>query len=136
VARLVRSPDGVWVDDARRAALGRPPGEQVPGVLVVRVESGLFFANADTVRTTIRALAEAERPRTVVLDAGTVPFLDSAAAEMLVTLRTDLSRLGADLVLARDLGQVRDELRAVVDRDERPAVYPDVDAAIAGERAA
>ncbi|WP_454042096.1 SulP family inorganic anion transporter [Cellulosimicrobium sp. Marseille-Q8652] len=135
VARLVRSGEGVWVDEDRRAALGRPAGEHVPGVLVVRVESGLFFANADTVRAAVRGLAEAERPRTVVLDTETVPFLDSAAAEMLVTLRTDLARTGATLVLARDVGQVRDELRAVLRRDDRPPVYPDVDTAIAATRA-
>jgi MFS superfamily sulfate permease-like transporter len=69
----------------------------------------------------------------VVLDTETVPFIDVDAAEMLATLRTDLDRLGARLVLARNVGQVRDELRAAVERDERPPVYADVDAAIEAE---
>ena len=101
--------------------------------LVVRPESGLFFANADAVRNHVRDLVATSSPRLVVLDTETVPFIDVDAAEMLATLRTDLDRLGARLVLARNVGQVRDELRAAVERDERPPVYADVDAAIEAE---
>ena len=38
-------PDPAWVDLARH-----PAAERTPGVEVVRVEGGLFFANADHVR--------------------------------------------------------------------------------------
>lgn len=133
VARLVCSPHGAWVDADRRAVLGQDAGNAVPGVLVVRVESGLFFANADTVRGTIREMAAADDARLVVLDAQTVPFLDVAAAEMLVTLRADLARRHATLVLARDVGQVRDELRAALAADERPRVHRSIEAALAAE---
>ncbi|MCO7273586.1 SulP family inorganic anion transporter [Cellulosimicrobium cellulans] len=136
VAVLVRSAHGVWVDADRRAVLQKDGGTSVPGVLVVRPESGLFFANADAVRNHVRDLAAATSPRLVVLDTETVPFIDVDAAEMLATLRTDLDRHGATLVLARNVGQVRDELRAAVERAERPRVYTDVDAAIAAESAA
>ena len=133
VAVLVRSAHGVWVDADRRAVLRKDGGTSVPGVLVVRPESGLFFANADAVRNHVRDLVAESSPRLVVLDTETVPFIDVDAAEMLATLRTDLDRLGARLVLARNVGQVRDELRAAVERDERPPVYADVDAAIEAE---
>lgn len=113
IAVLVRDRHGTWVDAARRTAVGRPPGTSVPGVLVVRVESGLFFANADTVRTTVRRLAREQQPHLVVLDAETVPFVDSAAAGMIGLLARDLARVEARLVVARDVGQVRDMLRAV-----------------------
>lgn len=135
LATLVRNSHGLWVDADRRAVLEKDGGTSVPGVLVVRPESGLFFANADAVRSHVRDLVAESTPRLVVLDTETVPFIDVDAAEMLATLRTDVAREGATLVLARDVGQVRDELRAAVGPDERPRIYPDVDAAIAAETA-
>lgn len=133
VAELVRDDRGAWVDAARRTALGRAAGERVPGVLVVRVESGLFFANADTVRSAVRRMAADQRPRLVVLDAETAPFIDSAAAGMLALLRRDLARADARLTVAHAVGQVRDVLRAVVpDGPDQPLEqYPTVDAAVA-----
>jgi sulfate permease, SulP family len=95
-----------WGDVARH-----PENEQVPGVVVLRVESGLFFANADHVRGEIRARSAQDTVRTVVLDAQTVPFVDITASRMLDELREDLSNRGIDLLLAHDVGQVRDVLR-------------------------
>jgi sulfate permease, SulP family len=43
----------------------------------------------------------------VVLDGRTSPSIDVTAAGMLVQLRADLRRLGADLVPAENVGQVR-----------------------------
>ncbi|MFS0701150.1 SulP family inorganic anion transporter [Cellulomonas sp. 179-A 4D5 NHS] len=146
VAVLVRNRDGVWVDAARRAARLAAPSQPAPradeprapapgpgtvdGVLVVRPEAGLFFANAENVRTIVRDLVASQRPQAVVLDAETVPFVDSAAAEMIVTLHRDLARADATLVVARDIGQVRDVLRGTADADDLPTLYPDVDTAV------
>jgi high affinity sulfate transporter 1 len=130
VAVLARDESGGWVDAARAAHLGRST-TPVDGVLVVRPESGLFFANADGVRATVRALAARERPRLVVVDAETIPFVDVDAAEMFATLRTDLARTGTELVIARDVGRVRDELRAALDQEKQPPVFRDIDQAVA-----
>ena len=46
-----------------------------------------------------------------MLDAETMPFVDVSAARMLEELAEDLRRDGVALVLARDVGQVRDVLR-------------------------
>jgi anti-anti-sigma regulatory factor len=46
------------------------------------------------------------------MDAETVPSIDVTAARMLLALRADLERDGVELVLARDVGQVRDVLEA------------------------
>ena len=46
-----------------------------------------------------------------MLDAQTVPYVDVTAADMLLQLRGDLDREGVRLVMARDIGQVRDVLR-------------------------
>jgi len=109
VAVLARTPSapgpGMWVDVARS-----PHGTPTPGVLVARVESGLFFANADHVRERLRALAAEHDARAVVLDAETVPFVDVTAAAMLRQLSADLERDGIRLLVARDVGQVRDVL--------------------------
>ncbi|HEY7485757.1 MAG TPA: SulP family inorganic anion transporter [Streptosporangiaceae bacterium] len=138
VAVLGRAADaeGMWVDLARH-----PDSPTEPGVVVVRVESGLFFANADHVRARIRALAAggSDGVRAVVLDAETVPFVDLTAAQMLADLDRDLTRDGVALLLARDIGQVRDILRRVVvghtAADVLHKVYPSVDAAVATARA-
>lgn len=118
----------VWVDRDRH-----PAAEPVPGVLVVRVEAPLVFANADEVRSRVRELARSTRHlRLVVLDGRTTPSVDVTAAAMLVQLRDDLRREGIELVLAENVGQVRD-LLATADADE-PAVLPTIEAALARER--
>ena len=76
---------------------------------MVRVEAGLFFANADFVRDQVRAMAT-EATRVVVVDADTTPSLDVTGAAMLVTLRGDLRHQGAELFLASSIGQFRDVL--------------------------
>lgn len=121
--------DGVWVDRVRH-----PRAVGVPGVLVVRVESGLYFANADHVRRRIRALAAEESATTVVVDAETMPVVDVTAAQMLVDLGKELAAKGTTLLLARDVGQVRDVLRRAGADPLLTEVYRSVDAAVAAVR--
>ena len=115
-----------WVDTDRN-----PDHATLPGVLVVRVEGPLMFANADYVRTSVRALAH-QTPdlRLVVLDGQSTPSIDVTAAGMLVQLREDVRRLGAELVLADDIGQVRDVLSTAEPTGE-PPMFPSIEAAIA-----
>jgi len=124
VAALVK--DGSrWVDAGRR-----PDLDARPDVEVVRVEGGLFFANADHVKERIAALCT-DRTRVVVLDAETSPFVDVSAAQMLAQLRDTLGRRGVDLRIARDIGQFRDTLTRAAHADGRVAVYPTVADALA-----
>jgi sulfate permease, SulP family len=108
VARLAKQ-GGVWLDTDRHPDL--PAG---PDTLVVRVESGLMFANSDHVKSQIEALCT-EQTKIVVLDAETSPYVDVTAATMLVELRSILTRRGIDFRIARDIGQVRDTLRQTGD---------------------
>ena len=110
VAVLGRDPDGNWLDTARSPGLPSPPG-----TLVLRVEGGMFFANAEAVRTGIRSAAK--QADAVIVDCETVPFVDVTAADMLARLATDLAGDGTRLALARDIGQVRDLLTASGDAD-------------------
>ncbi len=117
----------IWVDSERNPDLAA-----VPGILAVRVEAPLHFTNADVVREHIRALVSesSPRPRVVILDGRTTPSIDVTAAAMLVLLRQDLRRLDSDLVLADDVGQVRDVL-AVAEPDDEPPMYVTIEEAIA-----
>ncbi|HEY2795082.1 MAG TPA: STAS domain-containing protein, partial [Micromonosporaceae bacterium] len=98
--------NGMWVDVSRQPSATSPPG-----IAVLRVESGLYFANADHVRDVIKSSAHGD-VRTVILDGETMPFIDVSAAEALTSLGTSLQRDGVELWLARDIGQVRDVLRS------------------------
>jgi len=126
VAVLGRAADGPhWVDHDRH-----PDATTTPGVLVVRPESGLFYANADNVHAAIRDQLD-EHTRAVVLDAADVPVIDVTAAKMLVELADDLDRRGIRLLLARDIGQVRDLLEAAGAGSLVAQTYPTVEQAVA-----
>jgi sulfate permease, SulP family len=96
-----------WTDTAQH-----PEDNAIPGVVILRVESGLYFANADHVRATILAATTSAGTRAVVLDCETVPFVDVTAGRMLDELTAELRRRGVRLVIAREVGQVRDVLAA------------------------
>ena len=120
-----------WGDITRH-----PENERVPGVSVLRVESGLFFANAEHVREEIRGHAAEGDVHGIVLDAETMPFLDVTAAAMLNRLRDELAGRGVHLVLARDVGQVRDVLRQSGGTDDTalPFAFPTVEEAVSAAR--
>jgi len=107
VAVLGRVPGarGHWVD------LDRHPEDVAPaGVVVLRVEGGLFFANSEYVHTMVLASLKRDT-QGVVLDAQTMPFVDVTAARMLGELARELDARGIALVVVRDIGQVKDVLR-------------------------
>ena len=99
---------GEWADVDHH-----PEDQMMPDVPVLRVESGLFFANADYVRGVIERAAAGDGTTAVVLDCETMPSVDVTAARMLSHLASDLRRQGVRLVLAGEIGQVRDMLAAV-----------------------
>jgi SulP family sulfate permease len=113
--------------------LARNPGQVVPGLVVLRVEAGLFFANADHVRNVVRAAAAREGTRAVLLDAESIAFIDVTAAEMLATLTDELTARNVALLLAHDVGQVRDTLEETGTEEElaRGGTYATVDEAVA-----
>jgi MFS superfamily sulfate permease-like transporter len=106
--------------------LGRVPGtdrfvdilryaqhELVPGVLVFRIESGLFYFNAQNVKAEILSQAGAcSGLKLVILDLSTSANIDLAGGRMLSDLHRELAACGAKLKLAEVHGDVRDLLRA------------------------
>jgi high affinity sulfate transporter 1 len=107
----------IWVDLARY-----PDAVTVPGVTVLRVESGLYFANADAVQAAVRAAAVGRHA--VVLDGQTTASVDVTASDMLVEVATSLQRKGVRFAIARDIGQVRDVLSPALEE------YSTVDGAV------
>jgi len=125
VAALAK--DGTrWVDIS-----GHPDLKTLDGVVVVRVEAGMFFANADHVRDQITGLVIADTTM-VVLDAETSPFIDVSAAQMLAQLRDSLARRNVSFRVARDIGQFRDVLSGADQGALKVDVYPTVSKALAG----
>lgn len=114
----------LWLD-ARR----HPHEAPLDDVVVLRIESGLFYANADHTRAAVRA-AIGPTTTAVVLDCESAPFLDVTAAGMLGQLAKDLQRDGVRLLLAKSVGQMRDELSASGALDVLGTPLPTIDAAV------
>jgi MFS superfamily sulfate permease-like transporter len=110
VALLGRIPGTSRFSDMER----HPENEPIPGVLVFRPESGLFYFNVDQVRDMImhRVLAEATPPRLVVLDLSAAPYVDMHGAQMLGSLAGELKTRGARVQAVEARSSVRDRLRA------------------------
>ncbi len=108
-----------------------PENATVPGVVIVRLEGALFFANAEGVADAILEHAEESGVRAVILDAESMPFVDISAVRMLMNTYTTLDGSGVRLVIAHDIGQVRDLLRVGDAQRLSEVVYPTVQAAVA-----
>ncbi|CAM3175121.1 SulP family inorganic anion transporter [Stackebrandtia soli] len=119
---------GVWVDVAEH-----PDATTEPGIVVARLESGLFFANAEHTRQGLRALVR-DDTTALVLDGRAMPFIDVTGAAMLTELAKQLRDNGTGLYLAREIGQVRDVLNTG-QADADITVHRTVEAAIVAARA-
>jgi len=90
-----------------------PESKQVPGTLVVRIESGLFYFNAENVHSEI--LDHVRRRgavNLVIIDLSTSPNIDLGGARMLGQLHEKLTKSGVLLKLAEVHGSARDLLQA------------------------
>ena len=91
-----------------------PEDEQFPGIVVLRLDSGLFFATAQALDDRVRQLAEVgDGLNGVVLDLEAVPFIDSQGAEQLFEILEYVEAKGATLRLAR----VKPRVLGVLHRD-------------------
>jgi high affinity sulfate transporter 1 len=112
VARLGRVPGTSRYSDFERS----PDNEEIPGALVVRVESGLFYFNVEHVLDHVRryiAMA-GNNLKLLVWDLSSSPYVDIAGARMLATVQRELSVQGAKLRLVDARAAVRDLVRTEV----------------------
>ena len=112
VARLGRVPGTTRYSDAER----HPENESVPGVAIVRVESGVFYFNVSHVRDELRRhfAASGEGLRLVVWDLSTSPYVDIAGARLIAETQRELAARGVALRLVDAHAQVRDLVRKAV----------------------
>jgi SulP family sulfate permease len=108
------------------AVLGRVPGTTnfrnvdrtpgaitVPGVIVLRVDAPLYFANADFLADTLREVeaAHPDRLRVMILDFSSVTDLDSSADAVLGEIADDYADRGVEFYLANVKGIILDVMR-------------------------
>jgi sulfate permease, SulP family len=74
--------------------------EQWPGLLIMRVEGRVFFANAQRVGELMWALVEQAKPAVVVIDCRAIIDLEYTALKMLGEAEEKLRRAGTELWLA------------------------------------
>jgi SulP family sulfate permease len=115
-----------------------PDAQQLPGLVVFRYDSPLFFANADDFRSrALLAVEEAEHPvRWFVVNAEANVEVDYTSLEALDRLRSDLAARDIVLGLARVKQDLVVELDAsgVLDRVGRDMVFPTLPTAVAAFR--
>ena len=76
-----------------------PEDETFPGLLLLRLEGRVFFANAERIAEKLRPLVDEAKPKIAVLDLSAVPDLEYTALKMLTEGERRLRALGVSLWL-------------------------------------
>jgi MFS superfamily sulfate permease-like transporter len=89
-----------------------PEAKHIPGLLMIRWDAPLFFANANLFRELIRDLIKQTTPTPVwiVIAAEPVTDIDTTAADMLVELDEELNAAGIHLIFAELKDPVKDKI--------------------------
>jgi MFS superfamily sulfate permease-like transporter len=112
-AVLGRAPEAHADETLRyRGVDDNPDYETFPGLVILRVDGELFFANARWFRETVRSLVREQTPpvREVLVHAGAVPHLDTTAAAMLKELLAELDESDVELDFARVTASLYEDL--------------------------
>ncbi|QSE81300.1 SulP family inorganic anion transporter [Rhodococcus koreensis] len=127
---LVRTADRPGFHDVER----HPGGDRIPGLVLVRFDAPLFFANGEIFDEYVRSVvAEAPTPvEWVVIAAEPITGLDTTAVDELVDLDTYLEGKGIQLAFAEMKGPIKDRLIrfGVGDRFDATHFYPTIDSAV------
>jgi high affinity sulfate transporter 1 len=111
-----------------------PENTPVPGVLIVRVDTQLYYANALTVRDRVKAMiAElAAPPRAVIFDSAAWDVIDVTSTDVLQGMVKELHGNGIDVYLAEVHAPVLAYGRqtGLLDAIGEDHVFPTVDAAV------
>ena len=109
VAQLGRVPGTHRYSDVAR----HPDNENVPGVLIVRVEASLLYFNVSHVRDQVRRhlAAAGDGLRLVVWDLSTSPYVDIAGARLLSDIHRTLAARGVAMRIVEAHASVRDLIR-------------------------
>jgi high affinity sulfate transporter 1 len=111
-----------------------PTARTIPGLVVYRYDSPLFFANADDFkRRAIAAADSAERPEWFVLNVEAIVEVDITGLDAVEWLRTELDRRGIVLAMARVKQDLLNDLRAygLADSIGQSRLFPTLPTAVA-----
>lgn len=112
-----------------------PEAELVPGLMVYRYDSPLFFANADDFGIRARrAVAKSAQPVSwFVLNTEAIVEVDITAVDALESLRSDLTEQGIVFALARVKQDLRGDLQpsGLLDRIGEDRIFPTLPTAVA-----
>jgi high affinity sulfate transporter 1 len=112
-----------------------PEAQQTEGLLMIRWDAPLIFANANLFRNFVREqVAGAEpTPFWVLVAAEPITDVDTTAADMLVDLDEELNAAGIHLILAELKDPVRDKIEryGLYDTIDRRHFYPTIEVAVA-----
>lgn len=115
-----------------------PQARTIPGLLVYRYDSPLFFANAENFRRrALEAVDEQTEPvRWFVLNTEANVEVDITALDAVDEVRRDLTRLGIVFALARVKQDLLDDLTAygLADTVGRERIFPTLPTAVAAYR--
>jgi len=111
-----------------------PDSVPVPGLLILRLDAPLYYANALTVRDQIKQVIAATQPppRAILLDASVQDDLDVTSADVLQGLVKGLHGQGIAVYTAEVHAPVRDFSRktGLLDLIGADHIFPTVDAAV------
>ena len=115
--------------------MGRhPENEPVPGVLILRLDGQIYYANALTTRDRVKAMIDASEPppQAVILDATAQDQIDLTSMDMLLGLVKELQGKGIVVAVADVHTPVRELARqaGLLDLIGEDHVFPTVDAAV------
>lgn len=112
-----------------------PDAAQIPGLLMLRWDAPLFFANANIFRKKLRdALAQMEpKPHWVLVAAEPVTDVDITAGEMLADLDEELNAQGVHLVFAELKDPVKEKMvrYGLLETIDSRHFYPTLQTAVA-----
>jgi sulfate permease, SulP family len=114
-----------------------PGDETFPGIAVLRMDGGLFFATAEALEERVRELAQDGEHRALVLDLEGVNFVDSQGAAKLTEIHELTEADGVTLRLARVKPHVRTVLEAdgIIDRIGTDHIHGNVHRAVEAQLA-
>jgi SulP family sulfate permease len=128
LGRMAGAP-GAYVDLTRHA-----DSTPVPGVLIVRVDAQLYYANALTVRDSVKAMISemAAPPRAVIFDASAQDQLDLTTTDVMKGLLKELDAKGIEVLFAGVHAPVLEGVRVagLGDAVGDDRVFATVDAAV------
>jgi SulP family sulfate permease len=113
-----------------------PDDEQFPGVVVLRLDGGLFFATSDALEDRFREVALSTPGVTgIVLDCEGIDFIDSQGSAKIQEIIELTEQAGMSLRLARLKPGVRELLKrdGVLDRIGEDRIHGNIDQAVTAQ---